>query len=473
MLVNTKARIGVFSIALGAYLPQFPSLVPEFEAQYEAFKKTLPDTVEIIDGGLVTTKEQSMAAGYKFRAADVDLVFLQMLTYATSYNVLPAIRDLDVPVVIVNVQKLKAPDYPNTDIAKWLGELYACGAVGEAVADLERAGKRHAVITGVVEGGDPYVAAEIEDWCRAAQVRRRFRDTNIAQIGRPYPGMMDLYIDETNLYNRMFLYTKQFDWEKMWAIADNIDDEAAIRAKAEDILNTFDIEGGATVETVWEMAKYVVAFEQWVKDEQLGFVASHYDGFATGKAGVLDSMLIPAFSMLIKQGTACAVEGDMKVAMAMSILKTISGTGQLSEMYSIDFNEDICIIGHSGSGDADISTAKKPTMKIVPVFHGKTGGGYLTQFYPPVGEITYLAITQDKDGNFKFVVAEGVNEEGPIFTFGDTNMRTRFTCGAREFCNRWSEAGPTHHMAAACGRHIDTILKVAKIFNIPCEIVTR
>ncbi len=473
MLVNTKAKVGVFSIALGAYLPQFPSLVPEFKAQYAAFKNTLPNTVEIIDGGMVTTKEQAMAAGDLFRAADVDLVFLQMLTYATSYNMLPAIRDLDVPVVLVNVQKLKAPDYANTDIPKWLGELYACGAVGEAVADLERAGKRHAVITGVVEGGDPAVQAEIEDWCRAAQVRRRFRETNIAQIGRPYPGMMDLYIDETNLYNRMFLYTKQFDWEKMWAIADDITDEAAIRAKAEDILNTFDIEGGATVETVWEMAKYVVAFEQWVKDENLGLIASHYDGFAQGKAGVLDSMLIPAFSMLIKQGTACAVEGDIKVAMAMSILKTIAGTGQLSEMYSIDFNEDICIIGHSGSGDADISTTKKPTMKIVPVFHGKTGGGYLTQFYPPVGEITYLAITQDKDGNFKFVVAEGVNEDGPIFTFGDTNMRTRFSCGAREFCNRWSEAGPTHHMAAAAGRHIDTILKVAKIFNIPCEIVTR
>ena len=236
MLVNTKAKVGVFSIALGAYLPQFPSLVPEFEAQYEAFKKTIPDTVEIIDGGMVTTKEQSMEAGDKFRAADVDLVFLQMLTYATSYNMLPAIRDLDVPVVLVNVQKLKALDYDHTDIAAWLGEGYACGAVGEAVADLERAGKRHAVITGVVEGGDPAVQAEIEDWCKAAQVRRRFRDTNIAQIGRPYPGMMDLYIDETNLYNRMFLYTKQFDWEKMWAIADDITDEEAIRAKAQDIL---------------------------------------------------------------------------------------------------------------------------------------------------------------------------------------------------------------------------------------------
>ena len=472
MLVNTKARIGIFSIALGAYLPQFPSLVPEFEAQYDAFKKTIPDTVEIIDGGIVTTKELSQAAGDKFRAADVDLVICQLLTYATSYNMLPAVRDVNVPVVLVNVQKLKAPDYANTDTAKWLGELYACGAVGEMVADLERAGKRHAVITGVVEGGDPYVQKEIEEWCRAAQVRRRFRDTNLAQIGRPYPGMMDLYIDETNLYHRMWVYTKQFDWEKMWAIADNITDEEAIRAKAQDILDTFEIEGGGTIEKVWDMARYVVAFEQWVRDEQLGLIASHYDGFAQGVAGNLDSMLIPAFSMLIKQGTACAVEGDIKVAMAMSILKTISGTGQLSEMYSIDFNEDICIIGHSGSGDAAISE-KKPTMKIVDVFHGKTGGGYLTQFYPPAGEVTYLGITQDRDGHFKFVVAEGVNEEGPTFTFGDTNMRTRFSCGAREFCNRWSEAGPTHHMAAANGRHIDTILKVAKIFNVPVDIITR
>lgn len=179
-------------------------------------------------------------------------------------------------------------------------------------------------------------------------------------------------IDESNLYRRLGLYTKQFDWEKMWAIADNITDETAIDAKIKDIHNTFEVLGDYQESDIRTMARYVVAFEQWVKDEQIGLIASHYDGFAQGKAGVLDSMLIPAFSMQIKQGTACAVEGD----------------------------------------------------------------------------ITYLAITQDGDGNFKFVAAEGVNEKGKIFKFGDTNMRTRFSCGAREFVNRWSEAGPTHHMAA-------------------------
>ncbi|WP_026510231.1 MULTISPECIES: arabinose isomerase [unclassified Butyrivibrio] len=473
MLVETKARVGVFSIALGAYLPQFPSLVPEFNKQFEDFKASMPDTVEVIDGGVVTTKEQSQEAGEKFRAADVDLVFMQLLTYATSYNMLPAVKDLDVPVVLVNLQKLKALDYDTAGTAEWLGEAYACGAVGEMVADLNRYGKRSAVITGVVEGGDPAVAKQIDEWCRAAQVRRRFRDTNLAQIGRPYPGMMDLYIDESNLYRRMHVYTKQFDWEKIWAIADDITDDEVIRAKAQDILDTFDVEGGGTIEKVYEMAKYVVAFERWVKDEKLGFVASHYDGYAKGQAGVVDSLLIPAFSMLIKQGTACAVEGDIKVAMAMSILKTIAGSGQLAEMYTIDFNDDVTLIGHSGSGDYDFSTAKKPTMKIVDVFHGKTGGGYLTQFYPPAGDITYLAITQDGDGHFKFVAAEGVNEEGKILQNGDTMMRTRFACSAAEFVTKWSECGPTHHFGAAIGHHIDTIAKVAKIFDVPLEIVTR
>ena len=122
MLVETKAKVGVFAIALGAYLPQFPSLVPEFEAQYMDFKKTIPETVEIIDGGIVTTKELAMTAGDKFRASDVDIVILQLLTYATSYNMLPAVRDLNVPVVLVNVQKKKAPGYANTDTATWLGE---------------------------------------------------------------------------------------------------------------------------------------------------------------------------------------------------------------------------------------------------------------------------------------------------------------------------------------------------------------
>ena len=257
----------------------------------------------------------------------------------------------------------------------------------------------------------------------------------------------------------------------MWAIADDITDEEAIAAKVADIHDTFDILGDYDEASIREMARYVVAFEQWVKDEELGFVASHYDGFAQGKAGVLDSMLIPAFSMLIKQGVACAVEGDIKVAMGMMICKVLSGACQLSEFYTFDFNDDVVLIGHSGSGDACFSTARKASMEIVDVFHGKAGGGFLTRFYPKAGPITYLGITQDADGHFKFVVSEGVIEDGPTLGNGDTTFRTRFSIGAREWNNRWCECGPTHHFAAAQGSWTETIKKVAKILDVPVTVV--
>ncbi|MCI6310776.1 MAG: hypothetical protein MR577_00435 [Collinsella sp.] len=110
-------------------------------------------------------------------------------------------------------------------------------------------------------------------------------------------------------------------------------------------------------------------------------------------------------------------------------------------------------------------------MEIVPVFHGKTGGGFLTRFYPKAGPITYLGTTQDAEGHFRFVVTEGVIEDGTTLGNGDTTFRTRFSIGAREWNNRWCECGPTHHFAAAQGSWTETIKKVAKILDVPVEVV--
>lgn len=471
MIITTKPKIGVMAIALDAYFPQFEGLKENLTAQHEKLLEVFPKDVELVSAGLVSTTDKSIEAGNLFRANDVDVLFVQTMTYSTSSNLLPAIRDLDVPIVLINAQKVKALDCETAGIADWLGDGFACGPVPEMVAVLQRFGKRYDVITGYLDN-DEIIAKEVEKWCSAAAVRRRFKTTKVGQIGRAYPGMMDLYVDETNLLNRMGLFVQQFDWEKMWRIADGITDEQRIKETAQKIYDTFELEGNESVEDLYKLAAYVCGFEDLAKEYNLSMIASHYDGFAQGAAGELDGTLNPVYSMLIGEGVACAVEGDIKVAMAMSILKTISGTGTLGELYSLDFDNDIAILGHSGSGDAAISY-KKPLMKIVKVFHGKTGGGFLTQFYPKLGDTTILAITQDGDGNFKMVAAEGVNEDGPVLHIGDTNQRTRFTCGMREFVNKWSYAGTTHHFAMASGRQIEKLKCVAKILNIPLEIITQ
>ncbi|MDR1506684.1 MAG: hypothetical protein LBI67_06235 [Treponema sp.] len=473
-LVETKARIGMMGIALEAYMPQFPSLRDAFKKQYQsAIDQYFKGDYELYSAGLVTVKEDAEKAGRLFREKDVDVVFLYTLTYCTSSTLVPAIEGLDVPIVIINLQALKKLDCDKANtIDSWLGYGFACGPVPEMTATLIRMGKRFDVLTGYLEGDDVFKKS-VEKWCTAASVRARFRLGSAVMVGRQYPGMMDLYTSDLNLYNRLRIYVKPFDWEFMWRIADDIRDKDRIHAKAQEVYNTFEIEGGKKPEDLYDLAAYVCGYEDFVKKENVTIIASHYNGYAQGKAGDLDGKLNPIYSMLIKQGVACAVEGDIKVATAMSILKTISGTGTLEELYSLDFDDDIALLGHSGSGDDAVSTRRKPLMKVVEVFHGKTGGGYLTQFYPGAGDLTILSIGEALDGGYKLIAAEAVAEDGPILNLGDTNQRTRFSCGMRAFIDSWSLTGPTHHFAMAKGRHVDTLKCVAKILNIPIEVVCR
>ena len=109
MLVETKARWGCSPSPWVLTCPSSPAWYRNLRPNTRRSRRCSPPRWRSSTGAIVTTKEQSQAAGDKFRAADVDLVILQLLTYATSYNMLPAVRDLDVPVVLVNVQKNAGP----------------------------------------------------------------------------------------------------------------------------------------------------------------------------------------------------------------------------------------------------------------------------------------------------------------------------------------------------------------------------
>jgi L-arabinose isomerase len=164
------------------------------------------------------------------------------------------------------------------------------------------------------------------------------------------------------------------------------------------------------------------------------------------------------------------VEADVKVAIAMTVLKVVGGSATLAELYSMDFTRDVCLIGHSGAADPMIAT-ERGTLRKSAVFHGKPGGGFLTQFSPTLGPVTLLSLTQDSDGDYRFVVAEGDVVPGKVLHLGDTNAPVRFRQGVRAFIDAWAYRGPTHHATLGRGHHAAVLAKAAKLLGVPIESV--
>src|SRR5437868_3778043 len=108
-------KIGLFSIGLAAYWPQFPGL-KERLAGYGAFvgQRLGELGANVVDAGLVDDQPGAVAAGDRFIREDVDLVICYVTTYATSSQVLPAVQRVKRPVLILNMQPTAQLDYLKT-----------------------------------------------------------------------------------------------------------------------------------------------------------------------------------------------------------------------------------------------------------------------------------------------------------------------------------------------------------------------
>ena len=66
--------------------------------------------VEVVDAGMVDNPKQAAAAAACFKAAQVEMIFLYISTYALSSTVLPVVQKANVPVVVLNLQPVAAID---------------------------------------------------------------------------------------------------------------------------------------------------------------------------------------------------------------------------------------------------------------------------------------------------------------------------------------------------------------------------
>ena len=169
------ARAGLMGVGLDTYWEQFPGLLDELMKKMEKLEQKLAaNQVEVISFGMVDNAQRAFEALPKIKAADLDILFVDMLTYATSATFGAIVREMNVPVVLVALQPLSALDYEHATTYMQLCNDDLC-SVPEFTGVAIRMGKTPPpLVLGMLEG-DAAADAQLAEWCRVAHVLHDLR----------------------------------------------------------------------------------------------------------------------------------------------------------------------------------------------------------------------------------------------------------------------------------------------------------
>jgi len=474
-----KARLGVFGVGYEKYWDQFPGLLDELvQKQQKLIDKLNRPGYEVVDFGIIDTPKKAYDIVSDIMAANTDMVFCDMLTYATSGTFGVIIRSLNIPLVMVALQPMKAMDYSKASTYMQLYNDDVCSLPEFAGVAVRMGKKVPDMVIGTVDN-DPEADYELDEYCRIAGVLHSLRNSHLGHLGHPINAMLDMHTDATMITSFFGSHVVECEANQMMKCYEKVTPDQILKEEKK-ILGFFDtpdpvsdpISMKLTDDDLHIAAKVSVALSAFIKENQLDGLAYYYDGAEESEVRKVMSNLIVGNSLLTAEHIPMCGESDIKTLIALLIFDRLGIGGSFAEFHPVDFNEGFVLVGHDGPHNISIADGK-PVLRSLRKYHGKPGKGAGVEFKIREGPITMLSVNSTYDGKFKFVIAEGESVKGPIPPTGNTNTRGFFKPDIKTFLKNWIKEGPTHHFALGIGHHASTLEKIASYLNIESKVVTR
>ncbi len=470
--MQRKTRVGLFGIGLDTYWPQFQGLRDRLERYQNEIARRMEDMgVEVVNVGIVDNAQCAREKGDYFLTQKVEALFLYISTYALSHTVLPVVQRARVPTIILNLQPVARIDYDYINslgdrgamTGEWLAHCQSC-TLPEITSVFNKSGIPYQIVSGYLH--EEYVWKHLGEWIDAIRVHAELRDTRIGILGHYYEGMLDVYTDVTLLASVFGCHFELLEMCELKLYRDQVD-QGGIKRKIRQFREEFLVSRECDESELERAAKTSCALDQLVAKNQLGALAYYYEGTNGNEYENIVTSVIAGNTLLTAHHVPVAGECEVKNAVSMKIMDCFDAGGSFSELYAIDFEDDVVLWGHDGPAHTRIAEGDVSLVPL-PVYHGKPGKGLSIQMSVKRGPVTLLATVQGKEGSTFFLIAEGISTEGPILQVGNTNSRYRFPMAARDFVNAWAQAGPAHHCAIGIGCIAGKLEKLAALIGIEC-----
>lgn len=471
-----KAKVGLFGVGLNTYWGQFEGLLDRLTGYQERIKNKMQsyDNIEVIDAGMIDDIDKANDAASLMKKEDVELLFIFISTYALSSTLIPIVNRLNVPVLLLNMQPLPAIEYDKLNsmgdrgamTGEWLSNCQAC-SVPEFSSVFNRASVKYDIISGYLDDSEAW--KEISEWITAAKISSGMRKNRMGVLGNYYGGMVDVYSDLTLQSTVFGTHIEVLEMCELADIRKSVRTEE-LEQKINEFGKTFLIDDSCSSFEIERAAQTSVALDKLVEKHRLGSMAYYYAGTNGNEYENIITSVIAGNTLLTGKNIPIAGEYEIKNAQAMKIMALIGIGGCFSEFYAMDFNDDIIMLGHDGPAHFIISEGKVRLVPL-PVYHGKPGKGLSIQMSVKHGPVTLLSVVEGNNG-LSLLAAEGESVPGPILNIGNLNSRYKFPISAKEFINKWSKAGPSHHCSIGIGHVTGILKKYAFMLDIPITVIT-
>ncbi len=463
-------KIGLFGIGLDTYWSQFDGLLDRLTGYQEEVKKQLErPTAQVVDAGMIDNSFKANDAARLFNNQQVDIIVLFISTYALSQNVLPVAQKTNAPIIVLNLQPVKAIDYKSFNkigdrgkmTGEWLAHCQSCVAP-EIASVFNRSGIDFFMISGYLK--EQYVWSQMDEYLAAIQVVSQMKKNRVGLMGHYYNGMLDVYSDLTQQSAVFGNHFEIIEFGKLKQLRESVTQQELVAKRAQ-FDKAFDVIKDCEEEELDRAAKTSIALDKLVDEYQLGSLAYYFEGVGDAGYENIVTSLIPGLTLLTGNNVPVAGEYEVKNVQAMKIMDLLGSGGSFSEFYAMDFEEDQILLGHDGPAHFSIADGAVGLVPV-PVYHGKPGKGLSIQMKVANGPVTLLSVAQNGNGALYFVVAQGESVTGETLQIGNTNSRYKFPISIREFMDNWSIAGPSHHCAIGLGHHAGTLEKIAQFLGI-------